>query len=567
MAIYSLLFFLILVKLFDTQVIKSSYWQSVAKAQQMGFITNYSKRGEIFAKDNFPLALSVYSYELIINASIAPDSFDSNLQELFTIVYPKDIKIDFDKKRLDWNKALEQKNKKFEYLEKNLTHEQKNLINKLNLNYITLNPVPSRSYPDNESYSHLLGFVGKDINGNFKGYFGLEGYYDGDLKGMDGFTISERAAGGFPLLFKEFTDVKKKDGADLILTIDRTVQTIAFEEIKNAVKKYEATSGNAIILNPSTGEILALVNYPTFDPLKYGEYFSKDPDIFVNLAVSSTYEPGSVIKALTMSSAIDLGLVNKNTIIEDSGPAFYSGHKIDNWDGEHHGAISATQVLELSNNIGASYIGSLVGRQNLYNYFKKFGIASKTGIDLEGEEVGYMRNSTLWEDIDLVSASFGQSISLTPIQVLSAFGVIANNGVFVKPYIVSGVKRGDNIAYYDRNLAYKTQVIKKETANTLVEMLTNAASSGEAKYFMSKKYLIAGKTGTAQISEGGKYLKNATNATFVGFLPKYKEFVMLVKLEKPKVSIYASETAVPTWMNIAERIASYYGFSPDKNEY
>ena len=512
------------------------------------------------------LALSVYSYELILNASIAPDTFDTDIQELFKIVYPPDLKIDFDKKKSDWLGALNQKNKKFEYLEKNLTHEQKKLINNLKLNYITLNPVPSRYYPDNEAYSHLLGFVGKDINGNFKGYFGIEGYYDGDLRGIDGFTISEKAAGGFPLLFKEFTDVEKRDGADLILTIDRTVQTIAFDEIKNAVDKYEAKSGTVIVLNPSTGEIISLVNYPTFDPLKYGEYFTKDPSIFVNLAISSTYEPGSVIKALTMSSAVDLGLVGKKTVIEDAGPVYYSGHKVDNWDGKHHGLISPTQVLELSNNIGASYIGSLVGRKELYNYFKRFGISNKTGIDLEGEESGFMRDYTLWEDIDLVSTSFGQSISVTPLQVASAFGIIANDGVFIKPHIVSCVKRDGKSFFYEKKLKTPIRVIKKDTADTLVEMLTNAASSGEAKYFMSKKYLIAGKTGTAQISEDGKYIKDSTNATFVGFLPKYKEFVILVKLEKPKSSIYASETAVPTWMNIAERIASYYGFSPDKNE-
>lgn len=563
--IFVVIFFgLFLVKLFDTQVIKYSYWKSVAKAQQTGVAKVYSKRGEIYAKDEFPLVLSVYSYDVVINPSISPDGFSKKEEELFKILYGENKIVDKEKKRSDWLKIFSEKSKKFNYLERDVSHEQKEAINKLALSYLSITPVPTRSYPDLATYSHILGFVGKDKDGVPKGYFGLEGFYDGNLNGVDGFTISEKSAGGFPILFKNFKTVDKKDGAGLVLTVDRNIQTIAFEELKKSVEKYQADSGSVIIINPKNGEIISMANFPTFDPTKYGEYFSKDPIIFVNKAVTSTYEPGSVMKALTMSAAVDLGVVNDNTIIDDAGPESYSGFLVDNWDGKHHGKITTTQILELSNNIGAAKVGTMVGRENLYKFFKKFGIASKTGIDLEGEETGFMRDAKLWEDIDLASTSFGQSLSVTPLQITSAFGAIANNGVLVRPHLVSSVLREGKL--YVKEKENENRVIKSSTSDTLVKMLTSAAGSGEAKYFMSKKYNIAGKTGTAQIAEKGKYLKDATNATFVGFLPKYREFVMLVKLERPKTSVFASETAVPTWMTIAERIASYYGFSPDKNE-
>ena len=561
--LYIGVFILILVKLFNTQVINANYWKSVADSQQSGVSKVFSKRGEIYSSDGYPLALSVYSYELIANPSVATNISNSDIEKIYSIVYADSKNEDKDKIIFEWKKLLNDRDKKFGYLAKDLNYEQKQKINLLNIPYLSLNPIPSRSYPDTESYSHLLGFVGKDTQGGFKGYFGVEGFYDGDLRGIDGFTISEKSAGGFPLLFKDFTSVDKKNGADIVLTIDRNVQTIAYEEIKNAVEKYKAKTASVVIINPQNGEITALANYPTFNPIEYGEHFLKNPDLFVNNVVSSTYEPGSIVKALTVASAIDLGLINENTIVDDSGPKQYSGYTVDNWDGKHHGQITATQVLELSNNIGASDIGIMVGSHNLYDYFKKFGISSKSGIDLEGEESGFMRDYSTWEDIDLVTASFGQGLSVTPLQMASAFGALANKGVLYKPHIVVGAKIGSKIV--SKQKVESSKVVSEKTADTLVKMLTSAASSGEAKYFISKKYLIAGKTGTAQIAENGKYLADETNATFVGFLPNYKEFVMLVKIEKPTSSVYASETAVPTWMNIAERLASYYGFSPDKN--
>ena len=189
---------------------------------------------------------------------------------------------------------------------------------------------------------------------------------------------------------------------------------------------------------------------------------------------------------------------------------------------------------------------------------------SKLKIDLEGEETGKIRDSSQWQDIDLATASFGQGISATPLQVLMAFSTIANDGILMKPYIVK------KIIYSDKTINNDPQkirgVISEKTSKTMLKMLTEAVSGGEAKYFISKKYYVAGKTGTAQIAENGEYLKDATNATFVGFLPSFKEFVMLVKLEKPKASVYASETAVPLWMDIAEKLANYMGLPPDKYE-
>ncbi|HHH14178.1 MAG TPA: penicillin-binding protein 2, partial [candidate division WWE3 bacterium] len=406
------------------------------------------------------------------------------------------------------------------------------------------------------------GFVGKDTNGNDKGYFGVEGYYDGDLRGVDGFIEQEVSAGGSPFLLGNSKRVTSLNGSSLELTIDRTLQAMAFEELKKGVEKYSADSGVAILVNSKTGEILFMVNYPTYNPLEYGKYFKEDKDIFINKAISSTYEPGSVIKALTMASALDLGLVTPETTMVDSGPVSYSGHLIDNWDKKHHGEISMTRILELSNNIGAAWVGSKVGSKNLYTYFNKFGFNKKLGVDLEGEESGFIRDYSEWQDIDLATASFGQGISATPLQVVMAFSAIANEGVLMKPYIVKKIINDKEVI--DKKPVVLSRVIKPSTADSMVSMLTSAVAQGEAKFFVTKKYNVAGKTGTAQISEKGKYLEDATNATFVGFLPNYRNFVMLVKLERPKASVYASETAVPIWMNILEKTTAYLGLPPDK---
>lgn len=560
----SLLFVIVLVKLFTLQVVQHNHWVRIAKAQHTGVHKVEAQRGEVYTQDSYPIALSGFTYELYVDPSVY-DGTEEDLSKIFDLVYqdlPEEMAPLKDGKREHWKMALNDRSLKFYSLEKQITPTLKTLIEGDSHSGLGFLAVPSRTYPNNETYSHILGFVGKDTNGETKGYFGVEGFYDGDLRGVDGFVVQESSAGGSPIFFGEYSSYDALNGGNLTLTIDRVMQNISYESIKNAVEKFGAESGTIIIVNPRTGAIQALANYPTYSPANYSFHYSEDANVFINKAVSSTYEPGSVIKALTMAAALDSKAVSTNTTVMDSGPEYYSGHKVDNWDGKHHGEISMAEVLQLSNNIGAAKVGFRVGSENLHKYFTNFGLNRKLGVDLEGEESGTITNPDTWYDIDLASASFGQGISTTPLQVVMAFGAIANDGVLMKPYIVEKmVKDGRTIENKPIEL---NRVLSKETSETMVLLLTKAVSDGEAKYFVSDKYYVAGKTGTAQIAENGEYLADKTNATFVGFLPSYKDFVMLVKLEKPSSSVYASETAVPVWMEVSEGIATYLSLPPDK---
>jgi cell division protein FtsI (penicillin-binding protein 3)/stage V sporulation protein D (sporulation-specific penicillin-binding protein) len=334
------------------------------------------------------------------------------------------------------------------------------------------------------------------------------------------------------------------------------------EKLAEAVDNYNAKSGVIIIVEPSTGAIISLANYPNFDPANYEEAIEQE-ELVRNDAISTVYEPGSVMKSVTVASAIDAGKISENSVYNDTGPRIFSGHVVDNWDGKHHGEETVTEILQHSNNLGAAWVSQQLGGESLMQYFRNFGYGQTTGIDLEGEERGLIYSTDKLKDIELVNASFGQGISLTPLQVTMSFAAIANDGLMMKPYLVR------KIVTNDKEVEFKPRPISRpitsNTAERMVSLLTSAVSGGEAKFFVSKKYSIAGKTGTAQVPTSGGYDADRTNATFVGFLPSYKNFVLFVKLEEPtSPSGYAAETAVPLWMNIVEKLAAYYGLAADK---
>jgi cell division protein FtsI/penicillin-binding protein 2 len=380
--------------------------------------------------------------------------------------------------------------------------------------------------------------------------------------------LEETDALGNPILMGEYKMVPPIQGRDVVLTINRSIQYMVEKKLKEGVEKYRAYSGTAIVMNPYTGEIIALANYPTYDPGNFNEEEKYDENLGrknierKNLAISYTYEPGSIMKPLTISAAIDLGLVGPDTTFVDSGPVVYSTHTIDNWDGKHYGVQTITELLQKSNNIGAAWVGMQVGPDNLYKYLSDFGIGTKSGIDLEGEDTGILRPKDSWTDIDTANISFGQGVSATPLQMLTAFNAIANGGFLMQPKIISKlVDENGETEIPPKNIR---RVISKETSDIMVDLLEKAAEGGEGKYFVLKEYRISGKTGTAEIPEGGSYSESGTNATFVGFLTGSKAFSLIVKLQEPQESPWAAETAVPIWMDIASELVKFYGIPPDR---
>ena len=569
------------IKLFFIQIIDHEKYKALAQEQYWNLQDIPARRGNILSRDGFMLATTQTYYLLFIEPQKVEnkDKLIRNLSESLSLIKSADESIREEEKSVQKLQLKATYEEKIEgivnsglywvILEHNLTPLQKEEIEKLGLVGVGFEEEPVRFYPEGSLAAHVLGFVASNEKGEKQGYYGIEGKLDADLRGKPGRVVEEKDAMGVPILVGGYTKVPPVNGRDIVLTIDRSVQYLVEKHIKEGVEKYDAVSGSVIVMNPMSGQIIALANYPTYDPAKFMDEEKESTQSphrktleRINIAISETYEPGSIMKPLTISSAVDLKKVKPETTFEDKGPVSYSGYVIDNWDYKHYGTQTIIQLLQKSNNIGAAWVGHLVGSKNLSEYLLNFGLGVKGGIDLEGEDTGTVRDYTTWTDIDLANIAFGQGISVTPLQMLGAFNVIANGGELFQPQIILEIREdGKTLTIPPRKVR---RVISSETAETMVDMLTEAVSGGESKYFNLKNYNISGKTGTAQIFVDGNYDPTKTNATFLGFLPGTKSFSMIVRLDRPSTSPYAAETAVPLWMTITDDLVKYYGIPPDK---
>lgn len=561
---------LFIYRLFTIQVLDHEKYTALAKEQHWGYQDIPSKRGDILSSDGFPLATTQISYLLYAEPNKIEDinKYSTDIAEVlssFTNSNASDLHQSYleNKERIS---TLLEKDLYWIALASKLTPEQKDAIAALDLEHIGFEDHPVRYYPEGFLASHVLGFVASNEEGEDTGYYGVEGRLNGDLRGKPGRILEERDATGAPILVGGYTKINPIDGRDIVLTINRAVQFIVERRLKEGVINTGAKSGTAIVMDPRTGDIIAMANYPSYDPSDFNDEATESTSSFENerrnSAISETYEPGSVIKALTVASAIDSGLVSPHTTFIDSGPVTYSDYTIDNWDKQHHGEQTIIQLLQKSNNIGSAWVGHLVGAKRLSSYFTDFGLGSLTGIDLEGEDTGVIHDYNSWTDIDLATAAFGQGISATPLQVLAAFNSIANKGVLMQPRIISQIiDEGEVINLPPKEVR---EVLSPESAATVSDMLVQAVEGGESKYFNLKNYDIAGKTGTAQIPVEGEYDPNKTNATFVGYMENSKRYSMIVRLKEPESSVYAAETAVPLWMSITQDLINYFGISEDK---
>ncbi len=427
---------------------------------------------------------------------------------------------------------------------------------------------PRRFYPEGSLAANVLGLVASNESGGDQGYFGLEGYYNGDLSGMSGRAAQECSALGEPILVGNYDALSSQNGSSLFLTIDRTIQSILERKIQEGVERYGAESGTFVVLEPQSGRVLAMGNYPTFDPGSFNPFTpagtdDPPPKEVRNLAIASTYEPGSVIKAVLMAAAIDTGTVKPASTFMDDGPITVGGYLINTFNGKHFGEQTMVELLQKSNNVGAAKLALELGKDTLRNYFLKFGLGEPLGVDLEGEEGGKVKTRSDWREIDLATAGFGQGVAVTPLQMANAFATIANGGVLMKPYVVEKIVSHDG-KVVEFGPEPKGRAVSPETAETVAEMLLAAVEGGEARRYISKQYRIAGKTGTAQIPVEGGYDPNKTEVTFVGFPPAGRQFVMLLRLTKPTTSTYSADTVVPLWTEAVEEIAPLFGMQPDK---
>lgn len=416
-----------------------------------------------------------------------------------------------------------------------------------------------RYYPEASMAAHILGFVGQDEKGEDKGYFGLEGFYERELRGKGGALQREKDAKGNPILIGEATRIEPEHGRSLALWMDRAIQRTVEKRLLEGIEKYGAKEGSVVVMDPATGAIMAMASYPSYDPRLYSQFPS---EIFKNPIVSATFEPGSTFKVLIMAGALEEKLVAPTTTLEETGPVRIGEYLIKTWNEEYHGIMTMTKVLEKSSNVGMVFVASKLGREKMIGFLKRFGIGEVTGIDLEEEVTPELRPEQEWRDIDLATASFGQGIAVTPIQMVRAVGALANNGWLMEPHVVAEIvdARGKSVEIKPKKVR---QVISASTARVITEMMVAAVDNGEAKWAKPNGYRIAGKTGTAQIPVSGHYDKDKTIASFVGFAPADNpRFVMLVTLREPSSSPWGSETAAPLFFTIARDLFTYWGISP-----
>lgn len=414
---------------------------------------------------------------------------------------------------------------------------------------LQIEPLPRRFYPQGQLLSHTLGYVNFEGNGRS----GIEGYYNRELAG----EAASQVVNLSPLIVSP--ESRARPGVDLVLTIDRSVQYTVEEHLRRAIVNYGAVSGSIIVMDPKTGEILALASDPGFDPFIF---FNVDKDALQNPIISKQFEPGSVIKLLTMASALDSGAATPDSTYYDGGELYVGGHKTVNWTREAHGTVDMTTLLAQSLNVGAATLALWMGTDTYYDYMQSFGFGRPTGIDLMSEAGGLMPlpGDPMWEESFLATNAYGQGLAVTPLQMITAISALANDGKMMQPYLVQEI-RGENSTYVNQPKVLG-QPISKQAAQQVTAMAVNAMSTAIPQSQV-EGYTMAGKSGTAQIAENGIYLSDAVIGTFVGYLPADDpEIVIYVKLDRPG-NPWGSQTAAPTFAALATELVVLLDIPPD----
>ncbi len=547
----TLLFLIIIIRLFYWQIAKAEMLSTLATSQYTAIKEISGIRGEIKTSDGFPIASNKVTYLMYANPNEIRN-LDGTLNKISEFVNINKASVSARiKPELVWVPIQDK-----------IDNKTKSDIEKLNLSGIGFEQNFSRYYPEASMAANLLGFVGKSTDGGDKGYFGLEGYYDRLLKGKEIVLSYIHDALGNPILSRKLASLDKSTGNNIHLSIDRTIQFLIEEKLKKAIEKYGASEGSIGIIEPQTGNIIAMSTYPSFDP---ENYYLFDDYLYSNSFISKTYEPGSTLKPIIMASALDSAVVKPDTRcpICDK-PVMVSGYELHTWNDKYYAYSNMIDVIKHSDNTGMAYVALELGRDRIIKYLNKFGIGKLTDIDLQGEALARLKPNNAWYDVDLATTGFGQGISVTPIGLLSAFTAIANKGVIMQPRVVMAIE-DTNGKIVKVPAKIKDTPISEKTAKIVTEMLVNAVENGEAKWTRLKGYRIAGKTGTASIPVAGHYDPDNTIVSFIGFAPADNpKFVMLVILDKPTTSIYAAETAAPVFFDIAKDLLVYYNIPPSE---
>src|SRR3989344_1050025 len=419
--IFFLSYIAIISKLFYLQIINPSS----VKTNYLKTSRIMPERGRIFDRNGEPMAVNKSSYLLFAEPKKI-NNLDEFVRKVDSVLQMGEASIE----------AKIDKNKNWTAIKNDVNTEQKQKLQKIGLKGIGFDDGFLRHYPESSLSAHLLGFVGKDSEGEDIGYFGIEGFYNKELVGFPGIIKSDRDILGRPILIGTQQRLDPENGRDLYLTIDKPVQEIAKAKLQIGLEQYRAKEGCILIADPQTMEILALSCLPDFD---VNQYYLFSEQFFKNPAISNLYEPGSTFKPFIMAAALEEKSIKPNDFYEEDGPVKIGEYTIKTWNDKYEGKISMTRIIEKSSNVGMVYISEQLGNKKLYSYLKKYGFAATTGIDLQGEVTANLRKENSWYPIDFATVSFGQGIALTPIQMVQAFSSLINGGKLYKPYAVQKI--------------------------------------------------------------------------------------------------------------------------------
>jgi len=553
MRFVALLFALVFVatagRAFYLQVLNNDHLVKLAEKQHQRIVALTPGRGAIYDRNNAPFAVSIE-----MDSCYAETRNLESLPEAAAQLAPL---LGYGREELE---AKLKGARNFVWLSRRMAPEQAAKVKALGLDGIGFVKESKRFYPNSQVAAHVVGFTGTDPGG----LEGVEKKYDATILGNTGYLVTERDALGRDIALKKGSEGKSgTKGSNVVLTLDKNVQYIAEKELAIAVQKNGAKTGIAIVMEPDTGRVLAMANYPTFNPNSYAQY---PPAALRNRAISDSFEPGSTFKIFLIASALEAGVIRVGDYF-DCENGSYRMYDRTIHDTHSYGSLSVPQILKYSSNIGSAKIGSRLGAERLYAGLTGFGFGEKSNIDLPGEASGMLRQQAKWYGIDLATISFGQGVTATPLQITAAVSAVANGGNLMQPYLVDRIADDNGVVLQQFAPQLRRRVISPATAKSVARMMEGVVvEGGTGTGAAVEGYRVAGKTGTAQKVEGRGYSADKRTASFVGFVPLEKpRLTILVLVDEPTTSSYGGVVAAPAFSAIAQQTLCYLNVPPDKS--
>lgn len=532
---------------FQLQVLQGEKLKRLGERQHLKEWIVLPKRGAVMDRTGEPLALSLEAQSVYARPHRIHDPLDAS-RALAKILNLDIVEV---KQKITSEKP-------FVWIKRQIDPQEAAAIQALSADGVGMFYEPKRYYPQGQLAGQVIGFVGRDS----EGLEGLELHYNSYIRGETGSSVIERDALGRRVLVHGVEGLQIPPGGDIHLTLDMSIQHLAEKELEATISKYRAKAGVAIVVEPFTGEVLALANYPSFNPNNFAK---QSPQQKRNRAVADSFEPGSTFKTILAAAALEEGIVGKDDLFYcEMGKYAYAGKIIH--DTHPYGWLPFSKILQVSSNIGFTKVAEKLKRERYFKYIEKFGFGQITGIDVPGEVPGLLRKPESWSAIDLATHAFGQGISATPMQMVMAYATIANGGFLMRPYLVRRVVGPKGEILLENQPHVVRRVVSEKTAQLLASMLKEVTSEGGTGTMAKVEgFEVAGKTGTAQKADliHGGYAAAKRVGSFVGFVPADDpKLVVLVLVDEPEVAVYGGVVAAPAFRNIARGALRHLAVAP-----